>query len=166
MKPINAILACDDRGGIGKNNALPWPHNSKDLQWFKSNTVGGIVIMGSSTWASEGMPKPLPYRKNIVITSCPEKFPGAHDYIETQINEQIKLINNLTDEPVWIIGGASIIEQTLGIIDRFYLSRIPGDYNCDTFLPLGKIKSLFKCVHTEMHDNIKFEIWEKIVVHC
>lgn len=161
MKTINAILACDDKGGIGKNNTLPWPHNSKDLQWFKSNTSNGIVIMGSSTWVSEGMPKPLPNRRNIVITSRPDDFPGAHDYIETMICEEIKLINNITDEPVWIIGGASIIEQTLGIIDRFYLSRIPGDYNCDTFIPIRKIKTLFDCTYTQDDEGVKFEIWER-----
>lgn len=161
MKPINAILACDDKGGIGKNNTLPWPHNSADLQWFKNNTAGGVVIMGSATWNSKGMPKPLPNRRNVVITSRPEQFPGAHDYIETQVCEEIKVINNLADEDVWIIGGAAVIEQTLGIIDRFYLSRIPGDYECDTFLPLRKIKTLFDLVLSHQEDGVRFEVWEK-----
>lgn len=161
MKTINAILACDDKGGIGKDNTLPWPHNSTDLQWFKSNTAGGIVVMGSSTWASEGMPKPLPKRRNVVITSRPDDFPGAHDYIETKVCEEIKLINNIADNPVWIIGGASIIEQTLGIIDRFYLSRIPGDYNCDTFIPIQKIETLFNCTYTQDEEGVRFEIWER-----
>ena len=44
----------------------------------------------------------------------------------------------------WVIGGPNIIEQTLGVIDEFYLSRIPGAYACDTFLPLKKIESLFE----------------------
>ncbi len=49
----------------------------------------------------------------------------------------------------WIIGGPNIVEQTLDIIDEFYLSRISGEYFCDTFLPLEKIEALFERVWTE-----------------
>ena len=50
---IKAILACDDYGGVSKNGTLPWPHNSTDLKWFKSNTVNehccnGIYYLGRS----------------------------------------------------------------------------------------------------------------------
>lgn len=158
---INAILACDDHGGIGKNNTLPWPHNSQDLQWFKQHTQNTIVIMGAATWASDGMPKPLPRRYNIVVTSRPENYPGAHAYITKNICEEIKLIDSVANKQVWIIGGGKLIEQTLPIIDNFYLSRIAGNYHCDTFIPLDKIKTLFQCSYIEQHDNVTFEIWKK-----
>jgi dihydrofolate reductase len=32
---IKAIMAVDDKGGISKGSSMPWPKNSKDLQWFK-----------------------------------------------------------------------------------------------------------------------------------
>ena len=65
---IKAILACDQDWGIGKDGDLPWPHNTEDLKWFKESTIGGVVVMGKSTWNS--LPrKPLPNRKNIIITS-------------------------------------------------------------------------------------------------
>lgn len=158
---INAILACDDYGGIGKNNTLPWPHNNQDLQWFKQNTQNGIVVMGAKTWASEGMPKPLPLRHNIVVTLHPENYPGAHEYITKNICEEIKLINSSSDKQIWIIGGGKLIEQTLPIIDNFYLSRISGNYHCDAFIPLDKIKKLFQRVYIEHHDTVTFEIWKK-----
>ena len=115
---IKAILACDDYGGVSKKGTLPWPHNSTDLKWFKSNTVNSIVIMGSTTWEDP-------------------------------------------DITTWIIGGPNIIEQTLGVIDEFYLSRIPGAYACDTFLPLKKIESLFYRSWIEEEDDVTFEIWKK-----
>ena len=59
---IKAILACDDYGGVSKNGTLPWPNNSTDLQWFKSNTAGHVVVMGSTTWDDPHMPRPLPKR--------------------------------------------------------------------------------------------------------
>ena len=32
---IKAIMAVDDKGGISKDNSMPWPKNSNDLNWFK-----------------------------------------------------------------------------------------------------------------------------------
>ena len=61
----------------------------------------------------------------------------------------------------WVIGGPNIIEQTLGVIDEFYLSRIPGDYDCDTHLPMRKIETLFKVKWEEEHPEVKFQIMEK-----
>ena len=159
---IKAILACDDYGGVSKNGTLPWPHNSTDLQWFKENTAGHIVIMGSTTWEDPGMPRPLPKRRNYLATSRKEDYPGADGYIKGDINSAIIAIAE--DNPsliTWVIGGPNIIEQTLGIIDEFYLSRIPGAYACDTFLPMKKIESLFKVKWEEDHNLVKFQILEK-----
>lgn len=160
---IKAILACDDAGGVGKDGDMPWPHNSRDLKWFKENTAGHNVVMGSTTWASSQIPKPLPKRTNVLVTSRKENYPGAHHYITGDLKHQIGLYAD--DNPgiiTWIIGGANIIEQTLGIIDEFYLSRIPGDYKCDTHLPLDKIEDMFTLDWQEAHEDVTFQIWKKI----
>jgi dihydrofolate reductase len=160
---IKAILACDETGGVSKNGTLPWPHNSTDLQWFKSNTAGHIVIMGSTTWKDPHMPRPLPNRTNILATTRKEDFPGAHDYINGNLIEEIKEIADTTPGLItWIIGGPNIIEQTLDIIDEFYLSRIPGNYNCDTYLPLHKIEDQFTLNWQEANPGVTFQIWKKI----
>ena len=62
---------------------------------------------------------------------------------------------------IWVIGGPKIIEQSLGVIDEFFLSRIPGAYACDTFLPLKKIESLFNKTWSESHNEVEFQIWKK-----
>jgi len=159
---IKAILACDESGGVGKEGTLPWPTNSKDLKWFKENTSGHIVVMGSKTWSDPFMPNPLPKRTNVVVTSKPEDHKGAHYYITDNLIENIKkLSEDNTGLITWIIGGPSIIEQCLGIIDEFYLTRIWGDYECDTFLPLTKIQTLFTMAYVDIHPDIEFEIWRK-----
>ena len=157
---IKAILACDSQGGIGKDGTLPWPKNSKDLQWFKSNTLNGTVVMGSTTWQGSHMPRPLPNRKNIVCsTKDLSKFPGANTVMN--INGVTQVLPFMTDENIWIIGGAKLIEATLGIIDEFYLSWIPGSYDCDTFLPMKKIETLFELAHEEIHPEVTFQILRK-----
>jgi dihydrofolate reductase len=159
---IKAILACDDTGGVSKDGTLPWPNNSTDLKWFKENTAGHIVIMGSTTWNDPHMPRPLPKRTNVLVTSRPNEYEGADHYISGDLNKSIKLIEEEYPSIItWVIGGPNIIEQSLGVIDEFYLSRIPGDYDCDTHLPLRKIETLFKVKWEEEHPEVKFQILEK-----
>jgi len=159
---IRAILACDDTGGVSKDGTLPWPHNSTDLKWFKDNTAGHVVVMGSTTWQDPHMPRPLSKRTNVLVTSRPTDYNGANRYISGDLNKSVQHIaEEFPSLITWVIGGPNIIEQTLGIIDEFYLSRIPGEYDCDTFLPLGKIATLFELDWEEKHPEVTFQIWKK-----
>ena len=159
---IKAILACDDTGGVSKNGTLPWPNNPTDLRWFKENTQGHIVIMGSTTWEDPHMPRPLPNRVNVLATSRKEDYPGADDYIQGDLASEVKRIADENPGIItWVIGGPNIIEQTLGVIDEFYLSRITGDFDCDTHLPLEQIETLFKTKFESVLPDVTFQILEK-----
>jgi dihydrofolate reductase len=159
---IKAILACDEEGGVSKDGTLPWPNNSTDLQWFKSNTAGHVVVMGSTTWNDPHMPRPLPKRTNVLVTTRKDEYPGADTYITGNLMHEIKLYAESNPGVItWIIGGPKVIEQTLGVIDEFYLSRIPGTYDCDTYLPLKKIETLFELKWWEENPEVTFEIWKK-----
>lgn len=160
---IKAILACDDAGGVSKDGTIPWPNNSTDLQWFKNNTAGHVVVMGSTTWEDPHMPRPLPNRHNVVVTSRPDYYHDVQSYINGNLIEEIKILEKHNPGLItWIIGGPKIIEQTLDIIDEFYLSRIPGNYDCDTFLPLDKIEDKFNLNWQEAHPDVMFQIWKRI----
>ena len=66
MISLIAALAVDRV--IGMENAMPW-NLPADLAWFKRNTLNKPVIMGRHTWESIG--RPLPGRKNIILSSQP-----------------------------------------------------------------------------------------------
>ena len=155
---IKAILACDQEWGIGKNGALPWPHNSADLRWFKQHTNNSTIVMGRKTW--ESLPvKPLPNRENIVVTSGLIKGPDVVVDMRSfyKILPQIKF-----HKDVWIIGGAQLIEHCLDIIDEFYLSRIQCIYDCDTFLPADLIMDKFNLYDAEETDSdLYIEKWAR-----
>ncbi len=145
---IKAIFACDDNWGIGKNGALPWPHNPEDLKWFKSVTDGKAVVMGRKTWDS--LPKkPLPNRLNFVITSTNmENYnPRPHGFYSGK--DPSKIVKDVIEsryggiDDIWIIGGSQLFESCLPIIDEVYLSRIEGNYDCDVFLPKWKLMRNF-----------------------
>lgn len=67
---ISLLVAHDREYVIGKDNELPW-HIPEDLAYFKRQTMGKAMVMGRKTFESIG--RPLPGRKNIVLT-------GNEDY--------------------------------------------------------------------------------------
>ena len=64
-KTITLILASDEYGCIGNGGDLPW-HYPKDFKHFKRTTLGHTIVMGRKT--AESIGKPLPGRKNVVLT--------------------------------------------------------------------------------------------------
>lgn len=159
---IKAILACDNSGGVSREGTIPWPKNTKDLNWFKKNTTNNVVVMGSKTWADPLMPWPLPNRINVLATSREIDFPGADKYICGDLNAELsKLKEEYINKIIWVIGGPNVIEQTVESIEEFYLSRIPGEYGCDGFLSLQNIEKLFKKTWFEKHEEVEFQIWKK-----
>lgn len=66
--PITMILATDKNGLIGLDGKLPW-HNKADLKFFSEITKGEGVVMGRKTFDSlPDQYRPLPDRKNFVLT--------------------------------------------------------------------------------------------------
>ena len=114
-------MACDNGGGVSKDGTIPWPKNTKDLGWFKKNTINNVVVMGSKTWTDPLMPWPLPNRVNVLATTRENEFPGADKYICGDLNKKLKKLKKEYDnKTIWVIGGPNIIEQTRASIEEFY----------------------------------------------
>ena len=158
---IKAILACDQDWGIGKDGDLPWPNNTEDLKWFKESTIGGVVVMGKSTWNS--LPrKPLPNRENIIITSSEQdKEQDGCQFIKFKIAKK-ELVNMSKSRDVWIIGGAKLVKGLLDIIDEFHLSRIQGSYDCDTFLSKSLIIQKYELAESGKRGGVYVDIWKQL----
>ena len=149
---MKAIIACDPKGGIGYQNKLPWSNIQGDLPRFKALTDGQIIVMGRNTWDS--LPKkPLPNRKNVIVTSLP--FTGLPDNTKT--------VSDVTtiDSNAWIIGGAQLIKSTWDLIDEIHLTRTFTEYTCDTFIDLVKLQNEFMCWSKEDHTDHSYEIWKR-----
>lgn len=151
---LKAIFACDDDWGIGKDNDLPWPHNSEDLKWFKSMTDGKTVIMGRKTW--ESLPKkPLPNRVNIVVSS--NKVEGARTLSHLDF---LSYVQDNVEEEIWLIGGAKLLDSCVHLLDELWLSRIQGSYKCDTFLPRAKVVGLMNLESVFEQNGLTIHKWE------
>ena len=86
---VKFIWAQDSNGLIGDKGKLPWS-NKSDLNFFKNQTTGGIIVMGHNTWKSIGS-TPLKNRINIVLTSKDEieGYDDENVYIAYSVKEVI-----------------------------------------------------------------------------
>lgn len=126
---VSIIVAIAQNGTIGDKNALLW-HIKEDMRFFRTTTSGHAVIMGRKTFESIGS-KPLPKRKNIVITRQDVEFAGA--LTAHSLEEAIAMASG--DEEIFIMGGAQIYAQALKCADRMYITRVERDYEGDTAFP-------------------------------
>ena len=122
---INIIVAYDKNLAIGKDNTLVW-RQSADLKRFKELTTGHTVVMGRKTYESIG--KPLPNRRNIVITRQDIKIDGI------EIVNSIEDIKNIKED-IFIIGGGEIYEKFIIFADRLYVTEIDCEIDADTWFP-------------------------------
>ena len=159
---INAIVAVDDQWGIGKDGTMPWPHLAEDLKRFKKLTDGAMIVMGKNTWLS--LPKrPLPNRENIVVSRTLDD-----DSVRVQGDPKaiIAKLKQAYAGDIWIIGGAEVYRQFLPYCNSVYITRIYGDYDCDTRFPEAILDRHFVLDYAESSivDNdveLHYEIWEK-----
>ena len=113
---IHLIWAQDCEGGIGINGKLPW-HISEDLKNFKQLTLNSKIIMGRKTWDSLPI-KPLPQRKNIVLSS------QKQDNIETYQSYNDCLNSLKKTDKVFIIGGRSVYKLFFNDADYLHITQI------------------------------------------
>jgi dihydrofolate reductase len=120
--------------------------------------------MGRKTYESIG--KPLPGRKNIVITrNAGYKAEGIT--VIHSIEEAIGAAKEAGAKEIFVIGGAEIFNSLFTKADRIYLTRIHHQFDGDVFFPEVKEEEwkLVKEQHCEPDEKNAyahtFQVWEK-----
>jgi dihydrofolate reductase len=127
---ISLIVAVSEDWGIGKDNELLW-HISEDLIRFKNLTTGKTILMGKKTW--ESLPrKPLPGRKNIVLTDNPDEVIDGSVTAYSIADALDKCDGN---EEIFVIGGGSIYRQFMPLADRLYITHVHLEAPADVYFP-------------------------------
>jgi dihydrofolate reductase len=160
---LSLLVAADEQNIIGKDNQLPW-HLPNDLKYFKNLTWGLPIVMGRKTYESIG--KPLPGRKNIVITRNHNYSAEGIEVVHT-IEDAIDVAKSAGAKEIFVIGGAEIFNSVFNKAHRIYLTRIHHRFDGDVYFP--EVKSpLWQRVR--YHDNKPdeknlyahtFEVWER-----
>jgi dihydrofolate reductase len=161
---ISLVVAAATNNAIGKDGAMPW-HLPNDMKHFKNVTWGMPVVMGRKTFESLG--KPLPGRKNIVIS----RQPGwkAEGTVAVQKIEDALFVAQQADvNEVMVIGGGEIYKALFARAKRIYLTRVEAEPEADTFFPVIDAKE-WHLVSQKNHEadeknafNYSFQTWERI----
>lgn len=127
---VTFIVAAAENNAIGKGNQMPW-HLPNDFKYFKAKTMDHSIIMGRKTFESIG--KPLPGRRNIIISRQPTLNIEDVDVA----NSLQDVINYCRDErEIFIIGGAEIFKQAMSMADEILLTRVHTNFEgADAFFP-------------------------------
>jgi len=143
------IAALNRKRVIGNNGKLPW-HISEDLKRFKRLTIGHTVVMGRKTFESMG--KPLPDRRNVVLSS--KNLPGVETF--SSIESALEALK--AQDRVFIIGGGDIFDQFLDRADELHLTLVDIDADGDAFFPSYEhlIGTRFTLVNEEKHEGYSF----------
>lgn len=125
---IKMIAAIGKNSELGKGNSLMWSLK-EDMKFFRTTTLGHTVVMGRLTYESIG--RPLPKRRNIVITS------HAGDYPEgIELASSLEQALEICDNDCFVIGGGSVYKQCLGYADEIYLTEIDKAFpEADVYFP-------------------------------
>jgi dihydrofolate reductase len=125
---LTAIVAMTPDRVIGKDGGLPW-HLPDDLKFFKRTTSGHPIVMGRKTYESIG--KPLPKRRNIVITRDPNWTAEGIEVIHSPA--ELDALPGLEGR-VFVIGGAEIYRAFMGMLDEWLVSHVFAKHEGDTRL--------------------------------
>jgi dihydrofolate reductase len=162
---IRSIFAIDAEGGIGKAGTLPWPKDSEDLRWFKTNTIGGIIVMGKNTWLDPMMPRPLPDRLNVVVANTDLHSCDMAHLVVTGANVDAAIMDLARDNPtktVWIIGGAQLLTSTAHLVQGIHLTRFDDIYDCDVTIDINEYLRGFTMIRGTPGNRKVFEVYEKL----
>jgi dihydrofolate reductase len=128
---ISMMVAMAKDRAIGGNNGLLW-RLKDDLKLFKRYTQGHPIIMGRKTFESIG--KPLPMRRNIVISRSMSTQEGIEIFNDP--DDALRACMDSEEKEVFIIGGGEIYRQFLPMADRLYISHVEAHFaHADTYFP-------------------------------
>jgi dihydrofolate reductase len=124
------------------DGGMPW-FLPGDLRYFKETTSNSIVIMGRKTFESIG--KPLPNRKNIIVSRKLHKGDLGEgviiaDSLQSALVEASTVLRNTENgykDEVFIMGGGEIYNQaiTLPTVTKLYITMVDAVVDGDTFFP-------------------------------
>ncbi len=130
---MNLIAAVDSNWAIGYQNRL-LVSIPNDMKFFRSETMGKVIVLGRKTLESFPGQRPLAQRTNIILSKDPN-YTVKDGIVVHSIEELLKVLDGYPSEDIYIIGGSSIYEQMLPYCDVAHITKIDHAYAADSYFP-------------------------------
>ncbi len=155
---MKAIVAVDEKWGIGKNNDLLFSI-PEDMKFFRTTTLNKVVIMGSNTLKSFPNGNPLKNRINVVLSS---KIKRDDCIVVGSVDELLTEIKKYPPDDVFLIGGAMLYKTLLPYCSEALVTKVKADGNAEVFFPNLDESKCWKIIaqSEEMQSNgLKFNFF-------
>ncbi|MGL4400667.1 MAG: dihydrofolate reductase [Luteolibacter sp.] len=126
---LTAIVAMTPERVIGRDGKLPW-NLPADLAFFKRTTSGYPIVMGRKTFESIG--RPLPKRRNIVLTRDPNWSAEGVEVIHQP--SELRDLAGMAGR-VFIIGGSEIYAAFLSELEDLLVTHVFENHPGDVWFP-------------------------------
>lgn len=134
-------------------------HLPGDLKYFKERTYGKTVVVGRKTLESFPGAKPLPGRKNVVLSRNEDYNPKDC----TVYHSKEELMEALAGEEVFVSGGEQIYLQFMEDCRRFYVTKIYASFPADRSFPnLDEMEDLAVTWKSDVQEEkgIRYQFFE------
>ena len=130
---MNMIVAVDSNWAIGHKGKL-LVSIPEDMQFFRRETTGKVVVMGRKTL--ESFPNGLPLKNRVNVDITKDKEYNVKDAIICHsIEEALEVLKQYNDEDIYVIGGESVYRQFLPYCSVAHVTKINYSYDADTYFP-------------------------------
>lgn len=126
---MTAIVCVDKNWAIGRENRLLF-RISADLKHFRALTTGKTVVMGKNTLLSLPGAKPLPDRRNLVVSTTMAPREGV------EVARSVGEAAALAGEDAVLMGGAQLYRALLPHCERVLVTQVDAAAEgADAFFP-------------------------------
>lgn len=126
---MQLIVAVDRNWAIGRDGDQ-LIYIPEDLKRFKALTTGHPVILGRKTLATFPGGRPLPGRRNLILSRDPDFAPPG-----AEVFGDLDALRAAAPEDAFVIGGESVYRALLDWCDTAYVTRLESAWPADSFFP-------------------------------
>ena len=130
---VVSVAAVSENGVIGRDGELPWKSIPADKAQYRRRVADAPVVLGRRTF--ESLLDDLPGRAQIVLSRTEREYEQETAHHAESVEEAIEVAGSLGADVAYVLGGGGIYELFQPHLDRMVLSRVPGEYDGDSYYP-------------------------------
>ena len=141
---MKLIAAVDKNWAIGYKGRLLASIRADQMN-FKKLTLGKVVVLGRKTMDTFPNKRPLPQRRNIILSRNPEYEVRGAEVVHNK-EELFEFIKDVDTDDVFIIGGESLYREFLPYCDTAIITKINYAYEADAYFPNLNKDEEWECI--------------------
>lgn len=151
-----SVAALAENRVIGDGDEVPWDL-PEDKRQYRERVAGHPTIYGRRTYEMFSDPPGSAY---IVLSRSEREYDRENAYHAGSVDEAVEIAESLGADRAYVLGGGGIYHLFQPHLTGMVLTRVPGEYEGDTFYPAWDDEA-WELVETEEYEDFTVETWER-----